>query len=75
MQVGIIDNVTRDYLKDANVFADAFNYLLYKGDSVIKPQNLRTMSTAKLTKKNGEKELEYVERTRDLLREVIVQLL
>lgn len=71
--MGIIDNVTRDYLKDANVFADAFNYLLYKGDSVIKPQNLRTMSTAKLTKKNGEKELEYVERTRDLLREVIVQ--
>mgnify|MGYP003233526330 CR=1 FL=1 len=29
------DSITKDYMKDAATFADAFNFLLYNGEPVI----------------------------------------
>lgn len=35
-----VDTVTKDYVKDAGVFADIFNYFIYGGRQVILPERL-----------------------------------
>jgi len=43
--VGKADIITKKYMADNNVFADAFNYLIYGGRQVIKPENLTPLDT------------------------------
>lgn len=43
--MGVKDIVTKDYVKENTVFADAFNKFIYKGEQVIKPENLRPLDT------------------------------
>ena len=43
--MGVKDIVTKDYTKESVVFADAFNQYIYKGEQVIKPENLRPLNT------------------------------
>jgi len=43
--MGVKDIVTKDYTKESVVFADAFNQYIYKGEQVIKPENLRSLDT------------------------------
>ena len=52
--MGKIDTLTRDYMQDAEVFADAFNYLIYDGDSVISPDQLHELDTAGIVNFFGE---------------------
>ena len=40
------DTITKTYMKDNAVFADAFNYYVYSGRQVIKPDELRELDTA-----------------------------
>ncbi len=40
------DNVTKAYMKNNAVFADAFNYYIYHGEQVIKPEDLKELDTA-----------------------------
>ena len=40
--MGFTDAVTKAYIRENTVFADAFNYLLYDGKQIIKPENLHT---------------------------------
>ena len=35
-----VDAITKAYVKDVNIFADIFNYYIYKGKQVIKPEEL-----------------------------------
>ena len=35
--MGLADTVTKAYMKDNSVFADAFNYLIYGGEAVVDP--------------------------------------
>ena len=56
--MGKSDAVTRTYMRENAVFADAVNYLIYNGKPVIKPENLREMDTAEvavLSEKAGKK--------------------
>ncbi len=46
--MGKKDIVTKDYMKDNEVFADAFNFLVYGGKQVIVPQRLRPMDSAQM---------------------------
>ena len=39
--MGNIDIVTKHYLEDSRIFADAFNYFIYDGKPVIQPEQLR----------------------------------
>ncbi len=48
------DAITKQYMKDAKIFADAFNFLLYDGKNVICPSRLRTMDTAEIVLPFGE---------------------
>ena len=42
------DTITKDYVKDARVFADIFNYYIYGGRQVILPEQLTERDTAKI---------------------------
>jgi len=43
--MGKKDTITKNYTKDARIFADAFNYLIYGGRQVIDPQKLHPLDT------------------------------
>lgn len=46
--MGLADTVTKAYMKDNFVFADAFNYLIYGGESVVDPKQLQELDTAEI---------------------------
>lgn len=52
--LGAKDIVTKDYMKDARVFADAFNYLIFDGNPVIDPSKLHEMDTTEIGMPYGE---------------------
>lgn len=39
MYVADKDTVTKEYMQDEEVFADAFNFLMYDGEQVIRPES------------------------------------
>ena len=43
--MSIQDTATKQYVSEAEVFADAFNYLIYDGEQMIKPEQLTDMDT------------------------------
>lgn len=43
--MSIQDTATKQYVSEVEVFADAFNYLIYDGEKVIKPEQLTDMDT------------------------------
>lgn len=47
--MGKKDALTKDYMKNAQVFADAFNHLIYQGKKKINPEMLRTVDTTELS--------------------------
>ena len=47
--MGTADIVTKEYMRENTVFADAFNYLIYNGKKVIDPAKLKEIDPAKLT--------------------------
>lgn len=43
--MGEKDTITKDYMNDHYIFADAFNYFLYGGEQVIMPEQLHSLDT------------------------------
>ena len=43
--MGSKDIVTKEYMQDSEIFADACNYLLYDGEQRIKPEQLKPVDT------------------------------
>ena len=48
------DTVTKHYMQDRETFADAFNFLLYGGRQVIKPEQLKPLDTTSIVLPYGE---------------------
>lgn len=46
--MGKTDTIVKQYMKDNEVFADAFNYLLYDGEQVIEPDRLHILDTTEV---------------------------
>ena len=46
--MGVEDAVTKAYLQDNEVFADVFNYRLFDGEPVIRPEELREMDSTQI---------------------------
>ena len=71
--MGLKDSVTKDYIHNNKVFADAFNYFIYEGEPVIDPQSLIEIDTTELAvpyyanEKNG-MQTEAEQRFRDALK-------
>ena len=66
--MGKLDTVTKAYMKNNSVFADAFNYLLYGGRQVLDPSRLQELDTVELSIPFGNGEEAAVQRFRDLLK-------
>ena len=69
--MGAKDIVTKDYTKESVVFADAFNQYIYKGEQVIKAENLRPLDTNLTGIPHGAEGAGFpVQRYRDALKSV-----
>lgn len=67
------DSVTKQYMQNAEIFADAFNYLIYNGEQVIKPENLHEMDTTAIVLPYGDdNESETVQKFRDVLKKATI---
>ena len=47
-KLGKIDTITKEYMKDPVIFADAFNKFLYHGRQVIRPESLTEMDATEI---------------------------
>jgi len=72
--LGKIDTVTKDYMKKNSVFADAFNYFIYGGKQVIKPENLQELDTTEIAFPFGNGDEVAVQKFRDLLKAATLML-
>ena len=84
--MGKADVVTKNYMRQNHVFADAFNYLIYGGEHVIHEQELREVDTMEMAlpyvehgsewetsgKKEGD-DLEVVQKYRDILKRAVIK--
>lgn len=52
--MGKIDTITKDYMRNPAVFADAFNKFLYHGKQVIDPKNLTELDSTEIAVPYGE---------------------
>ena len=66
--MGAIDIEGKQYLSNPIFFADAFNFLLYDGEQVIKPEELKELDTTEMTVPYGNKARVPVQKYRDLLK-------
>ncbi len=63
------DTYAKKYMSDNKVFADAFNFLIYNGEEVIKPESLKPLDTSVLAVPFGDTDKkEPVQKIRDLLK-------
>ena len=46
--MGTSDIVTKEYMRENTVFADAFNYLIYNGEKVIDPAKLKEIDPTEI---------------------------
>lgn len=69
------DTVTKTFMRENTVFADAFNYLIFNGKKVIQPERLQELDTTELVQliakgknnKNGS-----VQKYRDILKAAVI---
>ena len=62
------DSLLKDYMSNKTVFADVFNFMIYEGEQVLKPENLSTLSPETVVLQDAEDgKLIPSHRIRDLL--------
>ena len=68
------DTVTKAFMRENTVFADAFNYLIFNGKKVIKPerQELDTTELVHLIAKGKNNKNESVQKYRDILKAAVI---
>lgn len=66
--MGALDIEGKQYLSNNRIFADAFNFLLYDGDEVIKPDSLKELDTTGIAVPYGNKARVPEQKYRDLLK-------
>ena len=68
--MGKLDTITKNYMSNSTVFADAFNFLVYNGKQVIDPDNLEETNPAELALLFGKdnKPVEFIQRYRDIIK-------
>ncbi|MCM1524854.1 MAG: Rpn family recombination-promoting nuclease/putative transposase [Ruminococcus sp.] len=65
------DTVTKNYMQDRETFADVFNFLIYGGEQVISPEQLKPLDTAAVALPYGEDSKTVpVQKYRDVLKMV-----
>ncbi len=74
--MGVKDTVTTKYMRQNEIFADAFNYFIYDGEQVIHPESLEELDTREIdVPYGGEKGAKQpVQKTRDVIKSVIAMM-
>jgi len=75
--MGKPDIVTKAYMRKSNIFADAFNYLIYNGRKVINPEKLTEVDSTEIAisfgaKKERKEAKDPVQKYRDILKTAAV---
>lgn len=74
--MGKTDIVTKNYMRGSDVFADAFNFLIYNGESRIQPQSLQERDAVELavlfSNDSAKKETEVQQKYRDVLKRAVI---
>lgn len=71
--MGTADTVTKAYMRENAIFADAFNYLIYDGRQVIKPESLKELDTTEIALPFTDSHEEAVQKYRDILKSAVVK--
>ncbi len=77
--MGAADTVTKAYMKENTVFADAFNYLLYRGRAVLDPAQLQELDTTEIAlpfgaqDEDGKPQEDAVQKYRDVLKSAVIK--
>jgi hypothetical protein len=66
--LGVIDTEGKKYLSDNEMFADAFNFLVYNGKKVIKAEKLRNLDTTEIIIPYGNHARVPIQKYRDVLK-------
>ena len=66
--MGRIDTETKAFMSDPSRFADAFNYLIYDGQPVIKPEQLKPLDTTEIVIPYGNNARAPQQKYRDVLK-------
>lgn len=69
------DTVTKTFMRENTVFADAFNYLIFNGKKVIQPERLQELDTTELVQliaKGKNNKNESVQKYRDILKTAVI---
>ena len=66
--MGRIDTETKAFMSDPSRFADAFNYLIYDGQPVIKPEMLKPLDTTEIAIPYGNNARAPEQKYRDVLK-------
>ena len=69
------DTVTKAFMRENTVFADAFNYLIFNGKKVIQPEQLQELDTTELVQliaKGKNNKNESVQKYRDILKAAVI---
>ena len=69
------DTVTKAFMRENTVFADAFNYLIFNGEKVIQPEKLQELDTTELAQlivKGNKPKNEAVQKYRDILKTAVI---
>ena len=77
--MGLADTVTKAYMKENTVFADAFNYLIYGGKAVVNPAQLQELDTTEIAlpfgaqNENRTQSDDAVQKYRDVLKSAVIK--
>lgn len=66
--MGRLDAVSKRYFGRQDAFADVFNYLLFDGKQVIKPDELKELDSNQIAVLFKDKDLQEIQKQRDLFR-------
>ena len=67
--MGNIDIITKKFMSDNEIFADAFNYLLYGGEQKIKSEDLKPLDTSSISVEiNDTKVTSSIQKNRDVFK-------
>ena len=68
--MGKLDTETKQYMSRPAIFADVFNYLIYGGRQVIKPEMLHSVDTTEVAVPYGNNAKVPVQKHRDILKTI-----
>ena len=74
--LGVKDTVTTKYMRQNEIFADAFNYFVYGGEQVIHPESLKELDTREIDVPYGGENGagQPVQKTRDVIKSVVAMM-